>query len=150
MSTRFTFYDLPPGWMSIKGGLKAWLFPESRPASLDGVFVAGFHEDESLEFYAYLKPGLLADTCALELEAGREKGRASVDGVTEYYEDGFYYSVANGFEEGHHESHPCPFESWVRERLAAIGRSAVMERQREQRRREGRSLWQTPDGLFVD
>jgi hypothetical protein len=149
MRPRFTAYDLPPGWMPLKGGLQAWP-PYGRPASLDGVFVAGFYDDETLEFYAYLQEGLVADGCALKLKRGREKGWASVDGVTDYYENGVFYSVANGHEEGDPESRACPFEVWVRDKLAAIGRSATMARRRDKRRREGRPLWQTPDGRFID
>lgn len=125
---RFTQDQLPAGWRPLKGELDA--LQSDRPASLDGAFVAGFNDDGSLKFYAFLQRDVDPDGCALELEPGREKGRACVDGVTEYYENGGFYAVGNGFEERPHDCRPCAFEEWVWRSLAAIEKSAVLARPR--------------------
>ena len=147
---RFTAQQLPKGWQALEGDLQRWRSSAQRPRSLDGVFVAGFHPDGGLKFYAFLEDGLDADGCALELEDGVEKGRACLDGVTEYYEDGAFFAVANGFEEGTPERRVCSFEDWVWRSLTAIGKSAAMDRERARRRADGRPLWRTSDGRFVD
>ena len=147
---RITREDLPPGWVAIEGGVDRWFSGEGRPASLDQVFTATFYEDGSLEWYAYLDEGWAADTCAIRLERGKPKGRVSADGVTEYFDNDSYYSVANGHEEGDHADQPKRWEDWVRDGILSIHRAAGYAKERRRRQAAGKPLWQRPDGTFVD